>query len=234
MPLMSAASTRAIPFRSVSFYRPLSLRRRVRAWVMDAAAALAFELRPLILQPVLVRLFEHAACGSSRAAPPAASPAATAATTAQPGSDSCAQSRNRHRSAELGDVGERGGRALAGVPQLDLAHAGRVDQDPACPAAAPSAGWCWCGARCCPRSRTSRVREEVVADQAVDDGALPDARRAEQGAGAARVRGHRAAARATPARCTRRRGPATSGASAADLVDDTAGVLAPDPPCSGR
>jgi hypothetical protein len=100
-----------------------------------------------------------------------------AATTAQPGSVSCAQSRNRHP-APTGDIAESPRGRFTGFPQLKLAHPRRIDQN-ALPrqdhqlsvgAGVPS-----------PAIRDADVAcgEQVVADEPIDDRRLSDARGSE-------------------------------------------------------
>ena len=55
----------------------------------------------------------------------------TASRTAQPGSDSWLQSEKRHVERELVDVGERARETLGRLPELELAHAGGVEHEPA-------------------------------------------------------------------------------------------------------
>ena len=109
--------------------RPLSLRRLVSAWRQEPGAALAFELGALILQPVLVRLFEPQLAVALEPGGGESAALATASTTAQPGSDSWRAIAEAAVRRELGDVAKRGAGALAGFPQLHLAHARRIDED---------------------------------------------------------------------------------------------------------
>ena len=103
----------------------------------------------------LVRLLGLQLADSSRGAPPASVPAATAARTAQPGSRGGGNRGTGSRGERL-DVGERAGDRVARLPQLQLAHPGRVDQDAAARQQHQLPARCSCGGRGC-RTRARRA-----------------------------------------------------------------------------
>ena len=96
----------------------------------DPAAALLLELRPLVLLPRQVRELVLQLQIALEPGGRRARPSATAAFTAQRGSSRCRQSREVAAGGVALDVVEGLLHGVADVPELQLAHARRVESSP--------------------------------------------------------------------------------------------------------